>query len=130
LGSYYGVTRRVSVEVTRENSAYVETARIKQTEFDIQPIKIAGGVVKVKDELEISFRVYAASPDAPARTLAGGCAALGELLAISKKTLLRPLLSQAVGDPPRLIFISANRRSLSFRRPMGVTFADRAANYR
>ena len=57
----HGVTRRVSVEVTREDNAYVGTARIKQTEFGIQPIKIGGGVVKVKDELEMSFRVYAAS---------------------------------------------------------------------
>jgi len=35
--------------------------RIKQTEFGIQPIKIGGGVVRVKDELEISLRVYMAS---------------------------------------------------------------------
>jgi polyisoprenoid-binding protein YceI len=56
----HGVTRRVSVAVTREDNAYVGTARIKQTEFGIQPIKIGGGVVKVKDELEISFRVYTA----------------------------------------------------------------------
>jgi len=56
----HGVTRRVSVDVIREDNAYVGTTRIKQTEFGIQPIKIGGGVVKVKDELEISFRVYTA----------------------------------------------------------------------
>jgi YceI-like domain len=57
----HGVTRPVSVDVTRQNDAYVGTVRIKQTEFGIQPIKIGGGVVRVKDELEISFRVYTAS---------------------------------------------------------------------
>jgi hypothetical protein len=43
---------------TREGGAYVGTVRIKQTDFGIQPIKVGGGVVKVKDELEIAFRVY------------------------------------------------------------------------
>jgi hypothetical protein len=57
----HGVTKPVSVDVTRQNDAYVGAVRIKQTEFGIQPIKIGGGVVRVKDELEISFRVYTAS---------------------------------------------------------------------
>ena len=57
----HGVTKPVSVDVTRQNDAYVGTVRIKQTGFGIQPIKIGGGVVRVKDELEISSRVYTAS---------------------------------------------------------------------
>jgi polyisoprenoid-binding protein YceI len=57
----HGVTKPVSVDVTRQNDAYVGTVRIKQTEFGIQPIKIGGGVVRVKDEREISFGVYSAS---------------------------------------------------------------------
>src|ERR1700693_3087569 len=57
----HGVTKPVSIDVTRQNDAYVGTVRIKQTEFGIQPIKIVGGVVMVKDELEISSRVYMAS---------------------------------------------------------------------
>ena len=57
----HGVTKPVSVDVTRQNDAYVSTVRIKQTEFGIQPIKIGGGVVRVKDELEIGFRVCTAS---------------------------------------------------------------------
>jgi hypothetical protein len=44
-----------------KNDAYVGTVLMRQTEFGIQPIKIGGGVVRVKDELEISFRVYTAS---------------------------------------------------------------------
>ena len=46
----HGVTKPVSVDVT-QNDAYLGTVRIKQTEFGIQPIKIGGGVVRVKDEL-------------------------------------------------------------------------------
>jgi hypothetical protein len=57
----HGVTKPVSVDVTRQNDAYLGTVRIKHTEFGIQPIKIGGGVVRMKDELEISFRVYTAS---------------------------------------------------------------------
>jgi polyisoprenoid-binding protein YceI len=59
--SLHGVTKPVAVDVRIENDAYVGTARIKQTDFGIQPIKIGGGVVKVKDELEIQFQVYTAA---------------------------------------------------------------------
>ena len=54
----HGTTRPVILDVTRENDAYVGAVRIKQTGFGIQPIKIGGGVVKVKDELEIHFQVF------------------------------------------------------------------------
>jgi polyisoprenoid-binding protein YceI len=57
----HGATRPVVFDVTRENDSYVGMVRIKQTEFGIQPIKIGGGVVKVKDELEINFHIYTAS---------------------------------------------------------------------
>jgi polyisoprenoid-binding protein YceI len=54
----HGLTKPVTVEVKREKDAYVGAARIKQTDFGIQPIQIGGGVVKVKNELEIRFEVY------------------------------------------------------------------------
>lgn len=54
----HGVKRSVILDVAYENDAYVGVTRILQTDFGIQPIKIGGGVVKVKDELEIRFRVY------------------------------------------------------------------------
>jgi hypothetical protein len=57
----HGATRPLIVNVTREGEAYIGTVSIKQTEFGIQPIKIAGGVVRVKDELKINFKVYTAS---------------------------------------------------------------------
>lgn len=54
----HGATKPVSVDVKREKDAYIGTARIKQTDFGIQPIKIGGGVVKVKNEVEIRFQVF------------------------------------------------------------------------
>jgi polyisoprenoid-binding protein YceI len=54
----HGTTRPAIAEVTRQDDAYVGTARIKQTEFGIRLIKIGGGVVKVMDELDISIRLY------------------------------------------------------------------------
>ena len=54
----HGATRPVTVDVKHENIAYVGMIRVKQTDFGIQPIRIAGGVVKVKNELEIRFQVF------------------------------------------------------------------------
>ncbi len=54
----HGATKPVVVDVTRDHDTYVGTARIKQTDFGITPIRIGGGVVKVKDLLDISFQVY------------------------------------------------------------------------
>jgi polyisoprenoid-binding protein YceI len=56
----HGATRPVTFDVAQDNDAYVGKVRIKQTDFGIQPIRVGGGVVKVKDELEIQFRVYTA----------------------------------------------------------------------
>jgi polyisoprenoid-binding protein YceI len=54
----HGVTKPLTLDVRRENSAYVGTIRIKQTEFGIQPIRVGGGLVTVKNELDIGFKVY------------------------------------------------------------------------
>jgi polyisoprenoid-binding protein YceI len=58
----HGVTRPVGVPVnyTREGAgAYVFDGKfkIRQTDFGMQPESVAGGTVKVKDEVEIRFRV-------------------------------------------------------------------------
>jgi polyisoprenoid-binding protein YceI len=57
----HGVDKPVNVDVKRARDDWTGTARIKQTDFGIQPVTIAGGVVKVKNELEISFEIYPAS---------------------------------------------------------------------
>ena len=57
----HGVGKPVSVDVRRQGDAWTGTSRIKQTDFGIQPVTVAGGVVKVKNELDISFEIYAVS---------------------------------------------------------------------
>ncbi|HZW81706.1 MAG TPA: hypothetical protein VFF50_14625 [Candidatus Deferrimicrobiaceae bacterium] len=39
------------------DGAYTGYAKIKQTDFGMNPVSVAGGVVKVKNELEIYFVV-------------------------------------------------------------------------
>jgi polyisoprenoid-binding protein YceI len=52
----HGVTKPVTLDVAGDRGVYAGVMTIKQTDFGIQPIKIGSGVVKVKDELDISFR--------------------------------------------------------------------------
>jgi polyisoprenoid-binding protein YceI len=52
-----GKTQPVVVEVSLESGRYRGSASIKQSDFGIEPIRIAGGTVKVKDELKIEFDI-------------------------------------------------------------------------
>ena len=53
----HGQTQPVTVEVKVRDGHYTGTARLKQTAFGIKPIKIAGGAVRVKDEVRIDFDI-------------------------------------------------------------------------
>ncbi len=64
----HGVSRVLAVEVQPDGDAYVGNARLKQTDFGIQPVRIASGAVKVKDELDISFKIRAAGKQLSKRT--------------------------------------------------------------
>jgi polyisoprenoid-binding protein YceI len=61
LLTLHGVARPVSVEAKRQGEAWAGSARIKQSDFGMQPVSVAGAVVKVKDELEIRFEIYTVS---------------------------------------------------------------------
>jgi len=52
-----GVTRTVTFQVVRSGGRYHGETRIRQTDFGIKPIRIAGGTVSVKDELRIEFEI-------------------------------------------------------------------------
>ena len=52
-----GKKQPVVVEVSLESGHYRGFASIKQSDLGIEPIRIAGGTVKVKDELKIEFDV-------------------------------------------------------------------------
>jgi polyisoprenoid-binding protein YceI len=57
----HGVKREITLQVTGEPSHYHGATKLKQSEFGIKPISLGGGSVKVKDELELEFDVYAAT---------------------------------------------------------------------
>ncbi len=57
--SLHGVTKRMIVQVRRENGRYVGEAKLSQRDLGIEPISIAGGTVKVKDEVTIVFSIVA-----------------------------------------------------------------------
>jgi len=55
----HGVSKSIIVTVKQAGDAYSGNVRIKQTDFGIQPLRVAGGAVKVKNELDIRFDIYA-----------------------------------------------------------------------
>ena len=56
--SLHGKTQPVSALVSNEQGHYLGHASLKQSKFGIQPISIAGGTIKVKDEIKIEFEIY------------------------------------------------------------------------
>jgi polyisoprenoid-binding protein YceI len=57
----HGKTRRVSFDATRSQGACRGSVRIRQRDFGITPISIAGGTVKVKDEVQVEFVIVTRS---------------------------------------------------------------------
>jgi len=53
----HGVSKTITLNVTKDGAAYISRATLKQTEFGIKPITVGGGVVKVKDQVEIEFHI-------------------------------------------------------------------------
>jgi polyisoprenoid-binding protein YceI len=53
--SLHGKTRPIQFPVMFKDGRYSGSVKLKQTDFGITPIRIAGGTVKVKDEIQVSF---------------------------------------------------------------------------
>jgi len=53
----HGQTRDIMFPVTRKDGKYRGDVPIRQRDFGIEPIKVAGGTVRVKDELKIQFEI-------------------------------------------------------------------------
>jgi polyisoprenoid-binding protein YceI len=53
----HGQTHPVKVEVQGEKGHYRGSAVLKQKDFGITPVSIAGGSVKVKDEIRVEFDI-------------------------------------------------------------------------
>ncbi len=63
----HGTTKPVNVPVLFKGGRYSGTVKLKQTDFGITPITIAGGAVKVKDMLELDFDIATEPQSAPQR---------------------------------------------------------------
>lgn len=53
----HGKDRPIAVEVTLKGEHYLGSVTLKQTDFGITPVSVAGGTVKVRDEVKIEFEV-------------------------------------------------------------------------
>jgi len=53
----HGVSRPLTLNVTRSAGQYAGTTHLKQTDFGLTPVSVAGGTVKVKDEVSVDFVV-------------------------------------------------------------------------
>lgn len=53
----HGQKHPVTAVVTLKDGHYVGSAALKQTDFGITPVAVAGGTVKVKDEVRIEFQI-------------------------------------------------------------------------
>jgi hypothetical protein len=54
----HGASKPVSVSVKRDGESYTGHAVIKQTDFGIKPISIGGGMIKIKDPVDIDFVIF------------------------------------------------------------------------
>ena len=55
----HGQSHDVTFAATRANGRYRGSVAVKQRDFGITPISIAGGSVKVKDEIKVEFDIVA-----------------------------------------------------------------------
>ena len=53
----HGQTHPITTAVHKQLNAYVGRCELKQTDFGIRPVRVGGGVVKVKDQLDIEFSI-------------------------------------------------------------------------
>ncbi len=64
--SLHGVTRDLSIEARLTMSAGSLRAQgefpLRQTDYNIKPVSVAGGTLKMKDELKFSFDILASEP--------------------------------------------------------------------
>src|SRR5579863_535516 len=56
--SLHGVTKAVSLTVKQAGEPYTTHTVLKQTDFGIKPLSIGGGMIKVKNEVEIDFQIF------------------------------------------------------------------------
>jgi polyisoprenoid-binding protein YceI len=55
--SLHGVVRPVSLTVSKNGRQFAGETKLKQTDFGLTPVSVAGGTIKVKDEVKIEFLI-------------------------------------------------------------------------
>jgi len=58
----HGRSRDIKFGVTRAGNIYRGEALIRQQDFGIEPVRVAGGTVKVKDEVKVAFEIAPGEP--------------------------------------------------------------------
>ena len=58
----HGVTKPVNLTVKQTGDSYTAHTELRQTDFGIKPISIGGGMIKVKNEIELDFQIFPAKP--------------------------------------------------------------------
>jgi len=53
----HGQIHPISFEAVLKNGLYEGTVALKQSDFGITPVKVAGGTIKVKDEIKLAFSI-------------------------------------------------------------------------
>jgi polyisoprenoid-binding protein YceI len=61
--SLHGMDKAVSLNVKRSGEAYTAHTILKQTDFGIKPVSVGGGMIKVKDEVELDFQIFVHGPE-------------------------------------------------------------------
>ncbi|MBZ5567329.1 MAG: YceI family protein [Acidobacteriia bacterium] len=67
----HGVTRPMVVRVEQRGSRYTGSATVKQSEFGIKPVTVAGGTVQVKDGVEVVFDIATTPAQSPVAAVIG-----------------------------------------------------------
>jgi polyisoprenoid-binding protein YceI len=57
----HGASRQITVPVAWQHGKYTGSLSLKQTDYGITPVKIAGGAVRIKDEITIEFSIVLTS---------------------------------------------------------------------
>jgi polyisoprenoid-binding protein YceI len=55
----HGISRPIAMNVTKNGGRYTGVTKLKQTDFGMEPVSVAGGTVKVKDEVKIEVSLSA-----------------------------------------------------------------------
>src|SRR5262245_15013077 len=57
----HGTVRPLTMNVIREGGRYKGSVTVKQSDYGIVPVRLAGGVVTVKDDIEVDFDIVVTS---------------------------------------------------------------------